>query len=101
MAKKEEPQEEIENLFTSKKEEGLKLHSTKNYGEKCKSKGVAFYQNDIDAINELIECLQPFSKKQVKDSTVIRVAIHALLESIKNNEKKIIKELPRLIYENN
>ena len=101
MAKKEETQEDIENLFTSKKDDDLKLHSSKNFGEKCKSKGVAFYQNDIDAINKLIEILQPHSKKQVKDSTVIRVAIHALLEAVQNNDKKTAKDLPRLIYENN
>jgi hypothetical protein len=90
-----------DDLFTRKKKETVKLHSEKAAGDKVKSKGVAFYQQDLDAIEELIEHLQPLSKKQIKDSTVVRVAIHSLLEGVKAKDKRLLKDLQRLIYENN
>lgn len=92
---------EEENVFTTKNTDDLTLHSYEAYGEKTKSKSFSFYSKDLIAINKLKDILKPYSVKKVTDTTVIKVGIHYLTELLERQDPKLIKELKRLINENN
>lgn len=84
-----------DNVFTKKRK--TELHTVTQETEKAKSKGIAFYQVDIERMELLKKNLSPISRKPINDSSLVRTALAYLKESESKGGSRFEKDIERLI----